>query len=109
MLLANQIITHVAVAQNAVLVDIHGLFDGKVNMDADSLIINPANSSMDDGVHPTAQGYQVIADAVYSAIVNNGLSKGKIICFGDSITYGTYMAGAGTATGETYPGQLQNK
>ncbi|WP_372934509.1 hypothetical protein [Mariniphaga sediminis] len=31
----------------------------------------------------------------------------KIICFGDSLTFGVYMKGEGTAEGDTYPAILK--
>lgn len=105
-LLANAIVERVAANTGAALIDLHSLFDGKVHTNANSLIRNVANSGADDGIHPTAEGYGVIAGAVHDAIIENNLPVGKIVCYGDSITYGVHVAGEGTATGDTYPGQL---
>ena len=44
--------------------------------------------------------------AVLAASVSFG--KIKVACVGDSITYGQYMTGAGTADGDAYPGQLRS-
>jgi lysophospholipase L1-like esterase len=84
--LANAVITQVAAEKNATLVDIFSIFDGRVNMDADSLIKNPANGGGEDGVHPTDEGYELMMDAIYAAIVENDFPIHKIVCFGDSIT-----------------------
>jgi lysophospholipase L1-like esterase len=59
-----------------------------------------------DGIHPTAEGYKLFAAEVFRCYVNNHLSKYKIVCFGDSITFGYYLDEGGTATGNTYPGLL---
>ncbi len=108
--LANQIITQVASDYSIKLVDTFSIFDGNIGLDSDSLIRNPVNSGTSDGVHPTPIGYQLIADAIYNIIAEDVVSPThKIICFGDSITYGYDVLGAGTATGETYPGQLYYK
>ena len=95
--LANQVIIQVAAEKNTTLVDVFSLFDGRVNMDADSLIVNPANSGIEDGVHPTTEGFEVMADAIYTSITDNNLPINKIVCFGDSIT------------ARDYPGLLYNR
>ena len=59
-----------------------------------------------DGIHPTAIGYEDIANYIYSYIKSNRITASKIVCFGDSITYGIYVNGAGTSTGQTYPAVL---
>jgi len=70
---------------------------------------NEANSRSKDGVHPTSGGYDVIAGAVYQGMKTAGWQDaGAVVCFGDSITYGAGMKGAGTAAvdAETYPAKL---
>jgi lysophospholipase L1-like esterase len=59
-----------------------------------------------DGIHPTAIGYQDIAGYINSYMKSNHITAAKIVCFGDSITYGSYVNGAGTSTGQTYPAVL---
>ena len=73
---------------------------------ADSYLTNPNNSDYRDGVHPNRRGYALTATLILDAIRRNGLPCSRIACLGDSITYGQYMSGAGTAEGDTYPGQL---
>lgn len=79
---------------------------GYIGDEAASLLRNPANSGVVDGVHPTAEGYALIAALFYRLILDHNLPVSKIVCFGDSITFGTAMRGEGTSTGATYPGRL---
>ena len=73
---------------------------------ADSLIRNHANSGAADGVHLTAAGYRFMAD-LYAAILKGRVRPGDVVvCFGDSITFGAHMEGAGSARGQTYPARL---
>ena len=79
------------------------------NRTAKSLIINEANMGIADGLHPTADGYRYMAKIIYRFLKKKDLLRKdmKIICFGDSITYGSYMEGAGTTTGNSFPAILQ--
>lgn len=104
-----------AVAQkhDFAVIDYHAVLEeqGIVNETADSLIRNLANSGVADGVHPTAAGYGKLAEMVFETIMAmkkapGGLDTGRIVCFGDSITYGAGVKGAGTVEGETYPAVL---
>jgi len=67
---------------------------------------NVINAGVADGVHPTSQGYALIAAVIYQAIRDYRLPAERIVCLGDSITFGAHMPGAGTATGLTYPARL---
>lgn len=77
---------------------------------SDLFFKNISNSGAADGVHPTALGYRFIGELVFRYLKENQLleKSQKIICLGDSITYGSGMQGRGTATGDTYPAILQN-
>jgi lysophospholipase L1-like esterase len=68
--------------------------------------MNVANADINDGVHPTANGYKVIATAVYQALSITEPAVTRIVCFGDSITYGYKMEGQGTVEGDPYPAVL---
>ena len=105
---ANATIRNVAKGTTTPLVDVFGLFEGKghVGTAPESWLRNPANSRAEDGVHPTAEGYTAIAEAVAGAIRKHRLPHKRVVCFGDSITYGAGVKGAGTATGHTYPACL---
>lgn len=83
---------------------------GSPNRTAGSLIINKANFNIEDGIHPTKQGYEFIAKTVFNYLKKKRLLKKnrRIVCFGDSITYGSFMQGAGTSEGDTYPARLRN-
>ena len=78
--------------------------------DEDLFFRSKMNSNARDGVHPTALGYYFIGQTVYHYLKTNSLlSKDqKIICFGDSITYGSGAQGGGTAEGDCYPCVLSN-
>ena len=94
------------------VVDIHAVFEerGGATKNASSLLRNEANSGVEDGVHPTAEGYGVIAQALHQDLELAGwlAPESEIVCFGDSITYGAGMKKAGMAkpNGTNYPGQL---
>ncbi len=82
-----------------------------VDDSAASLVMNETNSGRRDGMHLTAAGLQVMAEAVYAVWKSDFPAARTIVCFGDSITYGVYMKGKGTAEPDalTYPGQLAKK
>ena len=103
-----QTILAVAARRQVPCVDLHPLFAGGGNIGtaADSLLRNETNSGITDGVHPTTAGYRVLATAVAVALRAHHLPLDRIVCFGDSITCGQYVAGEGTADGDTYPGVL---
>lgn len=104
----NRVLSDLAAAEKIPLIDTHRVFSsiGEPGEDEQSLLRNTANSGSTDGVHPTADGYRVIATAVFQAITGLEKKPQRILCFGDSITYGAGMEGAGTATGNCYPGLL---
>ena len=76
---------------------------------SDDIIINLKNSNAVDGVHFTKKGNELLANYIYCHLLATfDLSKiKKIVCFGDSITNGVYMEGAGTSEGDTYPAVLK--
>lgn len=97
--------------ESASIIKIYETFLAKGNIGEDkaSWMQNPENSGKTDGVHPTAEGYQAIAGLVAQSLRENGLqSNRRIVCFGDSITFGAGVKGAGTVQGETYPAILRN-
>lgn len=106
----NEALKVFAKTNNLYFVDVNQDFinPGMTFKDFDSLLINSLNGSVNDGVHPTKEGYLKIAYRFYEAMKFHKLLKGnmKIICFGDSITYGAFMTGKGEASGDTYPGIL---
>ena len=100
----NDLIERLAKEYTASFLNIHHLFKqiGNVGLDPSSLIKNEANSNVTDGLHPTADGYRVIAVALYEKIIDSKLPVEKIVCFGDSITRGD-----GVPEGQNYPAYLE--
>ncbi len=99
----NSVIKKVAKKHDCHCLDLEHRFIalGKIGTHKDALLQNEANSNHKDGVHPTATGYSFIALAVYDAILQHRLPKKRIVCFGDSITYGD-----GSIDGNSYPAYL---
>jgi len=91
-------ITEICDQKKCIYVDINSAFSAQDS--ASEPLILP------DNIHPTAAGYRVLAETVLKSYIDNKLSKYTIVCFGDSVTYGWQVTGAGTVTGETYPAQL---
>lgn len=89
------------------LADFYRLVEQKAPLEsAESYLRNPLNSGAEDGVHPTRDGYAALSRLLAEMINQNGLSKDRVVCLGDSITFGASMLGAGTAYGDSYPAQL---
>lgn len=104
----NAAIREIASAERLPLIDLNRILTaiGEPGESATSLLRNQLNSNSADGVHPTRDGYLVIATAVFQKIQALEKTPERVLCFGDSITYGAGMQGAGTVEGETYPGML---
>ena len=75
----------------------------------DEIIVNITNSGKNDGVHFTKTGNVLLAQLIFNTINEKyGSLKGKrIVCFGDSLTFGAFMEGEGTTNGNTYPAVLK--
>ena len=108
---ASQFMSRLAKNEQVRFCDVHALFRKRdiPKHNQDMYIRNKKNSNAEDGVHPTALGYQLIAEAIYNNLNSSDwlLPNSKILCLGDSITYGKYMIGQGTTKGNTYPAFLQ--
>lgn len=105
---ANAVIRQLAAKNKCHLIDLYNILKacGGSTADKESLFQNEANSNVNDGVHPTANGYRVIGTAVYQAISILEPKATSVVCFGDSITFGYRMKGTGTVKGEPYPAIL---
>ncbi|QJB36905.1 esterase [Chitinophaga oryzae] len=105
------IVREIAASEQVYCLDLHEVFvrRGEPNRTAASLIVNAANMGREDGIHPTAAGYRFMAAQLYDYLKKHRLLRRyrRILCFGDSITYGAFMDGAGTDTGDTYPAGLK--
>lgn len=90
--------------------DIYQIFSdhGVHGHNEDQYIRNEQNSGVPDGVHPTALGYELIAICLLQYLKNQDIlsEDAKIVCFGDSITYGAGVEHGGTIQGENYPAVL---
>lgn len=97
--------------KNLLFVDLyaHLAMMGIPRHEEDHIIRNRMNSGDHDGIHFTIEGNRLLAQLVYAKLTENfrELRKMKVICFGDSITFGVYMKGRGTAEGDTYPAVLK--
>ena len=102
------LVRELAVKNHLELVDLRALcnkYGGGRNV-KHSLIRVDANGGHNDGVHLTPSGYQKFAE-LFIPVFKEKISPGDVIvCFGDSITYGAHVKGAGTIYGETYPAWL---
>ncbi|MEJ5964025.1 SGNH/GDSL hydrolase family protein [Pedobacter immunditicola] len=107
----NKLIKKLSEVNNSHFIDLHAVFKaaGSPNRTVSSLTVNEANMGLADGIHPTKEGYELIANTIYTYLQKNRLLRKnrKIICFGDSMTYGSFMKNAGTVEGETYPAALK--
>ncbi|WP_282165539.1 SGNH/GDSL hydrolase family protein [Cellulophaga baltica] len=95
-------------------VDFVDVYQEFVNLDLpqhneDLVIRNEKNSARKDGVHLTALGYKMLAQSIFTALESNDLlqKNQKIICFGDSLTFGAGFKKGGSVIGESYPAVLQ--
>lgn len=106
---ANKIIHATALDQHCMYLDLNHVFTShdSPSRAASSLIRNEKNVGVRDGVHPTSRGYRVIAESIFDHLRSEGRSYSKIICFGDSITFGAFVLGQGTNKGRTYPAVLR--
>lgn len=106
---ANKIVRKLALENKCSLIDLHNILQvcGGATEVPDSLFMNRANFDLEDGVHPTKQGYRVIGTAVYQAVSSLAPGIDRIVCLGDSITRGYKMLNEGTTEGDTYPAILK--
>jgi lysophospholipase L1-like esterase len=88
----NNLLKKLAGEYRLTLLDMHHVFEtvGEIGTASSSLIQNEANSNKTDGVHPTADGYRLMAVTIYECIRAKQLPRKRIVCFGDSITAGSY-------------------
>jgi len=96
-----EIVQKVAKEQNVQVFDLYEMVarNNDPSEAKESMLRNIANSSSRDGVHFTAGACQKIAVALYELLKNRIKPGDKIVCFGDSLTYGANLAGAWTVTG----------
>jgi|TARA_B110000914_G_C15365554_1_gene400660 lysophospholipase L1-like esterase len=107
----SKIINKISIEENIYFIDLNTKFR-EMNIpihNKDNYLQNERNSDKRDGVHPTELGYSLISETIFSFLMENNLitQKTKIVCFGDSITFGVGSKGEGTSYGTTYPAILK--
>lgn len=102
----------ISLQENVRFIDLYQILkeDRVPTHNKDVIIQNESNSQVSDGVHLTAEGNQLLATLVYEKLKEEHLldESVHIICFGDSLTYGVRMEGAGSSDGNTYPSYLKS-
>ena len=106
---ARQALLSLANSYQLPLVDLWAISNGAglVGDDPRCWLRNQANAGVADGVHPTADGYRAIAAAIGAVVLNLRPRPQRIVCLGDSITFGSGVPGEGGVTGENWPGWLR--
>lgn len=94
--------------ERILLADFRNVCDARrvIGLDAEAIVRNEANGGGRDGIHLTPAGYRLLAETIWSVIHRDVGDEDTVACFGDSLTNGVHVAGAGTATGENYPAAL---
>ncbi len=87
---ARGIVASIATKYGLYYLDLYEKFSelGLPRHNEDLFIKNIKNSGKADGVHPTALGYYFISTHIYQLLHDEKLTDKKIVCFGDSITFG---------------------
>ncbi len=101
----------IAAHNNLHVADLRKLVEGKggATEEKSSLLRNTANSNSEDGVHLTAEAYRLMAELFIPLLKDTVKPGDVIVCFGDSITFGANLKGAGTIQGENYPSYLSEQ
>lgn len=86
-------------------INLFTLFSGKkrISLTENSLIRNKLNSGIEDGAHPTEEGYLLIGKTLYNNLITESFDCTRLVCFGDSLTFGYPYAGMGTLEGNNFP------
>ncbi len=105
----NKLVAETAAQQKVIFNDFHAAMmkKGGATVKRTSLVRNVANSKVKDGLHLTADGAKLLAETVAEALNGKVKKNDRILCLGDSITFGVALTGAGTVTGQTYPAWLK--
>ncbi|MDF1756615.1 MAG: GDSL-type esterase/lipase family protein [Verrucomicrobiales bacterium] len=102
MIEVRKVLLKFAAEHNIPVIDFHQyLIDNNLaGPDEKSLLKNPANVGVKDGVHLTDPGYRRLAELVAEKIKSSSLDATKVVCFGDSLT-------KGPGQGKDYPSVLR--
>lgn len=99
----NRILAEAAKEKKIPLADFYSVAAKYGTSGKNSLLRIPANNGGDDGIHLTAAGYEMLAQCIASTIRQVGYTPRKVLCLGDSLTYGIGVK----STGQTYPAKLE--
>jgi lysophospholipase L1-like esterase len=99
----------IAAEEKLLLVDLYEIINahGGAVESADTIVRNMKNGGGLDGIHINAEGYKIVAAEVHEKIKDYVTPASVVVCFGASLTAGAHVKGFGTASWETYPGQLK--
>lgn len=100
----NVVVEKVAVAKGVPLIRFDEVFE--LRGGPRKLTRNKENMNISDGVHLTAEGYRLLAQTVFDVLRGRVKPGESVVCLGDSLTFGSGIAGQGSATGQTYPAWL---
>ena len=107
----DQSVRKTAKERNLPLVDLREIIEknGGPVIAEKSLLRCEKNGGGKDGVHLTPAAYALLGQRVFEVIGGRVKAGETVVCFGDSITFGAGVKGAGTVQGETYPAALQRR
>jgi len=99
----------IAKEENLPLIDLRDIIEknGGAVISEKCLIRCEKNGGGKDGVHLTPPAYALLGQRAFEAIKDRVKPGETVVCFGDSLTFGANVKGAGTVAGETYPAVLQ--
>lgn len=105
----DQAVRRLAQEEKLPLVDLRAIIEknGGPVISEKSLIRCEKNGGGKDGVHLTPAAYALLGQRVFEVLRERVKPGDTVVCFGDSLTFGANVKGAGTVTGETYPAVLQ--
>ena len=105
----DQAVRNVAAESKSPLIDLREIVDknGGASISEKCLIRCEKNGGGRDGVHLTPAAYTLLGQRAFEVLKDRVKSGDTVVCFGDSLTFGAGVKGAGTVSGETYPAALQ--
>ena len=105
----DQTVRKIAAERKLPLIDLREIVEknGGPVISEKSLLRCEKNGGGRDGVHLTPAAYALLGRKAFEVLGSRVKAGESVVCFGDSLTFGAGVKGAGTAAGETYPAALQ--
>ena len=105
----DQTVRKIAAERKLPLIDLREIVEknGGPVISEKSLLRCEKNGGGRDGVHLTPAAYALLGQKAFEVLASRVKAGESVVCFGDSLTFGAGVKGAGTAAGETYPAALQ--